>query len=112
MNALPYRSGFDAERVSHIGGRHFLEVAKYEGISIEIGQARKRSSCTNRKRPPIQQFVDSRCRLQLRRRALVEAVGVETRQERVKRFCGPSGAGAAMHERRVRGDAVNPGRES
>ena len=84
MDALPYRSGFDAERVSHIGSRHFLEVAKYEGISIEIGQSRKRSACPFRKRPPIQQFVDSRCRLQLRWRALVEAVGVETRQERVK----------------------------
>ena len=84
MDALPCRSGFDAERVSHIGSRHFLEVAKYEGISIKIGQSRQRPACLFRKRPPIQQFVDSRCRLQLRWRALVEAVGVETRQERVK----------------------------
>jgi endo-1,4-beta-xylanase len=60
MDALPCRSGFDAECVSHICSRHFLEVAKYEGISIKIGQSRQRSACLFRKRRDILREIENR----------------------------------------------------
>lgn len=39
------------------------------------------------------------------------SVGIELRQERVERFGGPSGAGPAVHEAGVDGDAIQPGTE-
>lgn len=60
---------------------------------------------------PFEGRVGVSARFEAERRRGVPSLVVEPGQERLERLHGPPRPGAPMHERSVRGDAVEPGRE-